>query len=107
MKEGWTYKKLGEVCEKSKNIRWEEIDDKKSFSYIDLSSVDRDSLSVIEPQIITKANAPSRAKQIVNEGDILFATTRPTLRRVCLIPNSYDGQVCSTGPISLPVFLTS
>ena len=97
MKEGWTYKKLGEVCEKSKNIRWEEIDEGNFFSYIDLSSVDRESLSIKNPQTITKANAPSRAKQIVNEGDVLFATTRPTLRRVCLIPTSFDGQICSTG----------
>lgn len=97
MKEGWTYKKLGEVCEKSKNIRWEDIDETKSFSYIDLSSVDRKSLSIKDPQTITQANAPSRAKQIVKEGDVLFATTRPTLRRVCLIPPSFDGQICSTG----------
>ena len=60
MKEGWEYKKLGEVCEKSKNIRWEEIGDELSFSYIDLSSVDRDSLSINSAQIINKSNAPSR-----------------------------------------------
>ena len=97
MKEGWTYKKLGEVCEKSKNIRWEDIEEDKSFSYIDLTSVDRETLSIKGPQLITKANAPSRAKQIVKEGDILFATTRPTLKRVCLIPPSFDNQICSTG----------
>ena len=97
MKESWTYKKLGEVCEKCKNIRWEEVDETKSFLYIDLSSVDRESLSIKDPQTITKTNAPSRAKQIVKEGDILFATTRPTLRRVCMIPASFDGQICSTG----------
>ncbi len=97
MKEGWTYKKLGEVCEKIKTIRWEEINEEDSFSYIDLSSVDRLSLSIKDPQTITKTNAPSRAKQIVKKGDILFATTRPTLRRVCLIPSSFDNQICSTG----------
>ncbi len=97
MKKDWTYKKLGEVCEKCKNIHWEEFDETKSFSYIDLSSVNRESLSIKDPQTITKTNAPSRAKQIVKEGDIIFATTRPTLRRVCMIPASFDGQVCSTG----------
>lgn len=97
MKQGWTYKKLGEVCEKAKNIRWEDYDDQRIFSYIDLTSVDRNSLSIKNPQSISKLNAPSRAKQIIKEGDVLFATTRPTLRRVCIIPTIFDSQICSTG----------
>ena len=97
MKKGWTYKKLGEVCEKSKNINWNNITAGEQYIYIDLSSVDRDSLSITDPQIIDKTNAPSRAKQIVKNGDVIFATTRPTLRRLCLIPLSFDSQICSTG----------
>ena len=69
----------------------------EQYIYIDLSSVDRDSLSITDPQIIDKTNAPSRAKQIVKNGDVIFATTRPTLRRLCLIPLSFDSQICSTG----------
>ena len=29
--------------------------------------------------------------------DILFGTTRPTQLRHCIIPQEYDGQICSTG----------
>ena len=97
MKEGWTYKKLGEVCLKTKNINWSTVDDNDSYYYIDLTSVDRSTLSIVEPQIVTKENAPSRAKQIVSCGDIIFGTTRPTLKRLCIIPEEYDGQICSTG----------
>lgn len=96
-KEGWEEKKLGDVCVKSKNIRWDEYLDDKIFKYIDLTSVDRETLTIIEPQIIDKKNAPSRAKQIVKTGDIIFANTRPTLRRVCMISESFDNQICSTG----------
>ena len=94
---GWEEKTLGDVCVKSKNIRWEEFQDGKLFTYIDLTSVDRETLTIVEPQIINKKNAPSRAKQIVKSGDIIFATTRPTLRRVCLISEDFDNQICSTG----------
>ena len=96
-KEEWEEKTLGEVCIKSKNIRWEEYQDGKIFTYIDLTSVNRETLSIVEPQFIEKNNAPSRAKQIVKTGDIIFATTRPTLRRVCLISEDFDSQICSTG----------
>ena len=97
MREGWTYKKLGEVCDKSQNINWNKVSEEKQYAYIDLSSVDRECLSVINPQIINKTNAPSRAKQIVETGDVIFATTRPTLRRTCVIGEDYNGQICSTG----------
>lgn len=42
-------------------------------------------------------NAPSRAKQIVRKGDVLFGTTRPMLKRYNLISDRYDNQTCSTG----------
>lgn len=96
-KEGWEEKTLGEVCIKSKNIKWDTIDEDKSFIYIDLTSVDRTDLQIHNPQIINKHNAPSRAKQIVKTGDVIFATTRPTLRRVSLIDEQFDSNICSTG----------
>ena len=97
MKECWEYKKLGDFCRKGKNIKWDDQTNDTSFRYIDLTSVDRNDLCIHNPQIITKDNAPSRAKQIIQAGDIIFATTRPTLRRVSLIDEQYDGDICSTG----------
>ena len=97
MKQGWEIKKLGEVCETAKNIKWANIPASLNISYIDLSAVDRDSSSITETQLINSSNAPSRAKQIVRYGDVIFATTRPTLRRLCAIPEDYDNAICSTG----------
>lgn len=97
MKEGWKYMKLGEVCEKVSNIKWSDVQEDTFYKYIDLSSVDRNDFSITAPQTIDKNNAPSRAKQIVKYGDVVFATTRPTLRRVCKINDDYNGQICSTG----------
>ena len=97
MKEGWEYKKLEEVCGKCSNIKWDDVSNEASYRYIDLTSVDRGDLHIHNPQNIRKDNAPSRAKQIIKAGDVIFATTRPTLRRVSIIEEQYDGDICSTG----------
>lgn len=97
MKEGWKYMKLGEFCEKTFNVNWSDMNNEITFKYIDLSSVDRETLAITTPQTISKDNAPSRAKQIVKSGDVIFATTRPTLRRLCIINSDYNNQICSTG----------
>ena len=96
-KEGWSVAEIGSVCLKTDNIKWRDIPEDKEYTYIDLTSVDRSTKSVVEPQRIKKSNAPSRAQRLVCEDDIIFATTRPTLRRYCLIPEQYDEQICSTG----------
>ncbi|MCQ2351797.1 MAG: restriction endonuclease subunit S [Paludibacteraceae bacterium] len=88
---------IDEICIHSKNIKWNEISDAQLFSYVDLTSVDRESCSIVNPQKISRSNAPSRAQRIIKSGDVIFATTRPTLRRLCVIPNNYNEQICSTG----------
>jgi type I restriction enzyme S subunit len=46
---------------------------------------------------INAENAPSRAQKIIEKNDVIFATTRPTLRRFALIGDDYAGQIASTG----------
>src|SRR5690606_916015 len=94
--EGWEEKKLKELCLSTSNIKWQEYKN-ETFEYIDLSSVSRDTLTVTETSTINNENAPSRAKQIVLGNDVIFATTRPTLKRVTLITEEYHNQICSTG----------
>jgi len=67
------------------------------FQYIDLTSVNRETKIIEETKIINSSNAPSRAQQIVRNEDIIFGTTRPTLKRYCFIMPEFDGQICSTG----------
>ena len=96
MKTDWEIKTLGEVCEKIENISWANFP-KQEFKYIDLTSVSRDSFSVTNSINVNAKNAPSRAKKIVLMNDVIFGTTRPTLRRVAKIPKEFDRQLCSTG----------
>ena len=71
------------------------------FLYIDVSSVSNRTFRVEEPRVLLGKNAPGRARRRVRSGDIIFATVRPTLQRVALIPPELDGQVCSTGFVVL------
>ena len=93
---GVDYLTIKECTQKVQNIKWKTYvgENKK---YIDLSSVDRDTHCIMETQYIDANSAPSRAQQIVQKDDILFGTTRPMLKRYCMIPEDYNNDICSTG----------
>lgn len=90
------WKPIGKCILKTNNIKWNE-NKEKQFQYIDLSSVSRDNNQIYETQNINADTAPSRAQQIVLEDDVLFGSTRPMLKRYCLITEKYNNQICSTG----------
>lgn len=86
---------ISEVTERTTNIKWRETSE--SHQYIDLTSVNVDTKKIIETTEVKASNAPSRAQKLVKKDDVLFATTRPTQMRYCLIDEEYDGAVASTG----------
>ena len=91
----WEVKPLGEVCDSHDNIKWS--NESSQYQYVDLSSVSREHREITESVQIDASNAPSRAKRRVFEGDVLFGTTRPMLRRYALVPAGYDNAIASTG----------
>jgi len=68
----------------------------QAIEYIDISSVGSGQL-VEEPEEILLKDAPSRAKRIVRNKDIILATVRPNLRSFLFIKNPNDNTVVSTG----------
>ena len=68
-----------------------------NFIYIDVSSVDRETCKISKVQNLLGKNAPSRARRLIRENDIIFATVRPTLKRIAIVTSEYNQQVCSTG----------
>ncbi len=89
------WKPLGEVVLPTSNIKWRNAD--RIYRYIDLTSVSIETKRIAETTEITANNAPSRAQKLVEENDVVFATTRPAQQRYCLINNEYSGEVASTG----------
>jgi len=93
---GWRLVKLSEVCKNTELVNPFAYPE-KPFDYIDVSSVSNDSYCIVETRRILGKNAPSRARKSVQTDDVIFATVRPTLKRVAMIPSELNGQVCSTG----------
>jgi len=96
MKEGWERKRLGDVCEKTETVNPLQSPDME-FDYIDVSSVSNTTFEIVETQRLKGKDAPSRARKLVRTNDIIFATIRPTLQRIAIVPDRLDKQVCSTG----------
>ena len=87
--------RLKEGLLKVENIKWKQT--QAIHKYIDLSSVDRETHKIIETKKIDSTNAPNRAQQIIKTNDILFGTTRPMLKRSCIVEKLYNNEICSTG----------
>jgi type I restriction enzyme S subunit len=93
--EEWEVVRLGDVVNKTrqKDPRSNPISD---FKYIDVSSIDRETLTIGEYKTYQNKDAPSRARKLVEKEDIIFATVRPTLKRLALVDERFDGEICST-----------
>ena len=96
MKAGWKTKTLAEVLEKTETTN-PLLKPDDEFDYIDVSSVSNQTFTINETQRLVGQDAPSRARKLVKTNDILFATIRPTLQRVAIVPPMLNRQVCSTG----------
>ena len=72
-------------------------DPNRQIDYIDISSIDNSRHVIGRVKQYRLEDAPSRARQIVCTGDVLFATVRPYLRNISAVPNDYDQQIASTG----------
>ena len=72
---------------------------KRTFSYIDIGSIDNQrQLLNTDENIIEADKAPSRARKIVGQGDILYSTVRPYLHNMCIVNKQFSHQpIASTG----------
>lgn len=91
---GWALASLGDLCRQPEQ-RVPHADE--MFTYIDIASVDRDLKIVSEPQLLLGADAPSRARKLVEKGDVIVSMTRPNLNAVALIGEQHNGCIASTG----------
>jgi type I restriction enzyme, S subunit len=67
------------------------------FLYVDISSIDNAAKRITAPKLLPSAEAPSRARQRLEPGDVLVSMTRPNLNAVAMLPSSMKGAIGSTG----------
>lgn len=93
---GWATATVAEITlPVFKNDRKNDPD--KPIWYVDISSIDNQAQAIFSPQRLNLAEAPSRARQIIQAGDVLFSLVRPYLRKIAPVTPKYDGEVASTG----------
>ena len=69
------------------------------FSYIDIGSIDNQNQKLnTDENIVPSEKAPSRARKIVEYGDILYSTVRPYLHNMCIVDRAFSKMpIASTG----------
>ena len=93
---GWSECSIGQVTLPVSKTNPKDDPDRE-IDYIDISSIDNNRHVIGRVKQYRLEDAPSRARQIVRAGDVLFATVRPYLRNIAAVPNDYDQQIASTG----------
>lgn len=96
MTAGWETRSLGDLVERIET-RDPTREPANAFQYVDVSAVSKKSHQIESSEEVVGAAAPSRARRVIRTGDVIFATIRPTLRRIAIVPSALDGQICSTG----------
>ena len=90
----WSFTKISDIA----GINESSISSDDSFDYIryiDISSVSSDKMET--PKLMRLDDAPSRAKRIIKQGDIIISTVRPNLKQFYLCNFEIDNHIVSTG----------
>jgi len=95
VKAGWDRKRLGDILAKTQTINPTRLPN-SFIDYIDVSGVSNTLFEIVNVTRYKGKDAPGRARKIVRTNDVLFATIRPTLQRIAIVPEHLDKQVCST-----------
>jgi type I restriction enzyme S subunit len=93
---GWMWVNLGDILETVENTK-PSINPENEFIYLDIASIDNSIQKITEPKTYLGKDAPSRARQLVKAGDILFSTVRTYLKNIATVPEIYHNQIASTG----------
>ena len=92
----WSSLALGELCSSVEKVDPTNLG-RDDFWYVDIGALEPSSSSLEKVINIPTANAPGRARQLIRNGDSIFATVRPYMKKVAYIPKEFDGQIASTG----------
>lgn len=94
--ETWAESSVGKAVVKAKQ-RDPRKKPNEVFQYVDVSAVSNTSFKITGATPTLGSDAPSRARKAIETDDVLFATVRPTLKRIALVPPELDGAIASTG----------
>ncbi len=92
----WSVKRLKDLVTLNVETLPEDTDPTFEMSYVDIGGVDGLG-RVIEREPLTFGSAPSRARRLVRDGDVIVSTVRTYLRAIAQIREPEPHTVVSTG----------
>ena len=96
MSRPWPLQRLGSLT--THPVKWDPSTCSTShFTYIDLGAIDQDTKTVEHAEVLLSSEAPSRARQLLSEGDVLVSTVRPNLNAIAIVTPEFSGATGSTG----------
>ncbi|MBI5837114.1 MAG: restriction endonuclease subunit S [Candidatus Eisenbacteria bacterium] len=92
----WEVKRLKHLATLNPESLMEDTDPGREMVYVDIGGVN--SLGrIVEQEQLAFSSAPSRARRLVRDGDVVVSTVRTYLRAIAPIRNPEPGMVVSTG----------
>jgi len=91
----WEVRRLKYVASCNDDVLYEDGDSDRLIRYVDIGNVSEGRIQGVEE--FSFHNAPSRARRLVKDGDIIVSTVRTYLRAIAVIKNPPDEMVVSTG----------
>lgn len=89
--------KVADLVSKDIEKVYKKYDSEDIIDYIDISSINKESRSIMDTVEYAIKDAPSRAQQCVIKGDILLSNVRPNLKTLAIVNSKKNNLVCSSG----------
>ena len=101
-KSEWKEVKLGDICQT--NLRTYSIKANWDFiNYLDTGNITKNKISELQLFNCKSDKIPSRAKRIVEVGDIVYSTVRPNQQHYGIIKDKVRNLLVSTGFTTITV----
>lgn len=94
--EHWKEKSLKYICTINDKALVETTDPEYEINYVDIGSIDK-TKGIVKKEQYLFDEAPSRARRIVQDGDILVSTVRTYLRAIAPVIKPEENLIVSTG----------
>lgn len=92
----WEVRRLKHLAALNAESLGEDTDADREIAYVDIGGVDNLG-RIVERERLTFASAPSRARRLVRDGDVIVSTVRTYLRSIAAVRNPQSNLVVSTG----------
>ena len=92
----WRASTLGSLAQVNPEQLGSRTDPDYLLEYLDISAIEQPGI-IGDTRTLRFEDAPSRARRVVREGDILVSTVRPYLRNFARVRQASDNLVVSTG----------